>query len=553
MKKSKRKPNILSRWHNLAQPHKGYLAGQIIFYIGYTIFLSLLTIFAAKTINCIYNSQWKNAFFYLGLELLTILIRNVSLHIQYVYYGKQSKHIRMVVSEKIYDKLLSCKSSSIKEMSSEKIINIALNNLSNLSSFADNISTFIAYGVQIIFILTTVFISNYIAGIIVLIIGVINFFAYYNFNKKLGRLMLKRHEQKDQIYHSYMNLITSKSLISELRKGKKFKKEFLGEVAQFGDEYKQYYNVVSYKENLYFGFWNVLVYAITALMLYFVSHGQMPITIYLIIIPYLTSCTEKLNKLFDQTNSLENMRVDVDRINLILNLTDNELIEYGKINADDSVYNLGLIDVNYKNPNKQSECIKEADISFKMEGINVIKGARNSGKRVIFDLLRRFKKPDSGIILLDNLNLYDYNVKTFKNHIDYCTAHPYFINGTIKENFIFVNKNMRKIKEVCKEIGILNLINKLPNGFNTKIDEISSSSTLFMLGLARAMLSNSNILMVYEIPQDTDEQFRKKIVKTLTNIKNKTLILFTHTSIFDDIANLIYKVENKTVKIEKTR
>ena len=55
-------------------------------------------------------------------------------------------------------------------------------------------------------------------------------------------------------------------------------------------------------------------------MLFFVSKGTLQMATYLIIVPYLASCTDKLNTLFDRTSSLENMRVDVDRVNLILNM-----------------------------------------------------------------------------------------------------------------------------------------------------------------------------------------------------------------------------------------
>ena len=144
--------------------------------------------------------------------------------------------------------------------------------------------------------------------------------------------------------------------------------------------------------------------------------------------------------------------------------------------------------------------------------------------------------------------------KTFKNHIDYCSSHPLFIKGTIKENLTLVEKSMKKIQEACKKVGVLSMINKLPKKFDTKIEEIGSSGMLFLIGLARAILSKCNILMIYEIPQDTDDEFRQNIVELLTKQGvDKTVIIFTHTNEYDDIANSVFKVENQTVKIEKAR
>jgi len=554
MEKIKKKDNIIKRWYKLTNPHKGYFFGQIIFYVGYTIFLTIITIFAAKTINCMYAKNWSGAFLFLMLELLTIILRNISMHIQYHYYGKQIKHIRMGVADKVYKKILSCKNSELKDITKEKVTNIALNNMSNLSEFPDAIASFVAYSVQVVVTLVTVFVANWIAGVIVALLGVVNFFAYYNYNKRLGSLMKERYEKKDEIYMSYCKVIDGKNIITELNANKVYKKELLKNVEQFSESYAHYYNVYSWKNNMYWATWNVVVYAIAALMMWFVSKGSLDITIYLIIVPYLSTCTDKLCTLFDKTSNLENMRVDVDRVNLILELNDKELIEYGKINKENEGYNLGLIDVTCTKKDKNDAFIKNADISFKMNDINVIKGARGSGKRVIFDLLRRYKKPDNGLILLDNLNLYYYNPKTFKNHIDYCASHPNFINGTIKENLTIIDKNMQNVQEVCKNAGILKAIQKLPKGFNTQISEIKSSGMLFMLGLVRAVLSKCKILMIYELPQDADEKLKKNVVELLTKFDTeKTVILFSHSDDYDEIAGLVYEVNKGYVKLVKAK
>ena len=366
--------------------------------------------------------------------------------------------------------------------------------------------------------------------------------------------MLERHEKLDEMYKSYSKVIEGKSVINELHGRNKYKKELLQDVSDYSDARTRYYDTYSWKNNIYWASWQIVVYMIAALMLFFVSNGTLDMTIYLIIVPYLGTCTDKLCTLFDKTSNLENMRVDVDRVNLILELSDKAMIHYGKINNDCEGYNLGFVDINYERKDKSDCDLKNADISFKMQGINVIKGVSGSGKRIVFDLLRRHKKPDSGLVLLDNLNLYDYNEKTFKNHINYCASHPEFINGTIKENLMLVCKKMKKIEEVGQEVGILQHIKKLPQGFDTDISDVKSSGLLFLIGLVRAILSDCKILMVYEIPQDTDEKFRQNIVKFLKKHEiGKTIILFTHSDDYDELGNLVYEVKKGQVRLVKAK
>jgi len=546
--KIKTKDNIIKRWYKLCQPHKGYWWGQIISYTFYTIFLSIITIFAARTINAMYTGNWVMAFINLGLELLTIILRCLALKCEFWFYGKQHKAIRNNIAKKLYNKMLTIKDDELKKISKEKVVNIALNNMSNAAEFADSVAIFVAYIIQVVLILFVVFSSNILAGIIILCVGVLNFFVYLFFNKKLGKILLKRNEYDDDVYKSFLKIVGGKNVITEMKSQKKYEKEFLKSMDTYSDEYAKYYNVHSNKAHLYYATWNILVYCVTAFLLFLVSKGNLDIAVYLVIVPYLTSCTDKLNTLFDRTSSLENMRVDVDRVNLILELDDKQLIKYGKFNAVDSGYNLGLIDVSYNSHSDAGKLIN-ADITFKQDCINLIKGEKGSGKRNIFNLLRRQILPDKGKVLLNNLNLYYYNEKTFKHHIEYCASHPEFITGSIKENLTLNEKKFNKIKEVCTQIGVDAYIRKLPKKYNTEMADIKSKSLLFLLGLARAVLSNSNILLIYEFPEDATKTLKNTVLTFIkTYCQNKTIILFSHSDFYDDIAEAIFEVTNGKVK-----
>ena len=96
-----KQPNIFSRWWRLAEPNKKYFAGQIIYYIIYSVFLSVITIFAARTINCMYEEDWTGAFINLGIELLTIVIRNVAIHYQYILWKAGSTYKKCNIKENL--------------------------------------------------------------------------------------------------------------------------------------------------------------------------------------------------------------------------------------------------------------------------------------------------------------------------------------------------------------------------------------------------------------------------------------------------------------------
>ena len=544
--------NLFKRWYKLCEPNKKMWFFQVAFYIAYAVIYTLMTIFAAKTINCLVEQNYKGAFFWLVIEFLDILLRNLCLHIQYVFYGNHYAVILKNITTKIYNKLFLSEEKGLKRLTTEKIINIAQNNMGYAAEFPDYVAYIVRYIVQVIIALVTIFISNVYAGLIVIVLGVINFFVYNFFNKKLGHLMQKRHEKKDLSFQEYSKIISGKPVIEELNATDIYKEKLLNYIDDYSKEYKKYYLTNSCRDNIYYTIWNVVVYAITALLIFLVSKGTMELAVYLVIVPYLTSCITELNSLYSKFGGVENMRVDVDRINMILSLSDKQLVQYGNVNKTADGYNLGFIDVSHNSPETNIK-LSNVDISFKMHGINIVKGEHDSGKRILFNLLRRRIRPDKGTVMLDNLNLFDYNERTFKSHIDYCSAHPYFLKGTVKENLLVANKDFSAIETIVEKFGIQDVIKNLPQGYDTPISDIQNGETRFWIGLIRAALSKCKILMIYEYPDDVSDDFHillKNIISTSENDK-RTLIFFTHKNDYDNLADLMYEIKNGKVKMVK--
>ena len=168
-------------------------------------------------------------------------------------------------------------------------------------------------------------------------------------------------------------------------------------------------------------------------------------------------------------------------------------------------------------------------------------------------MLRRKIKPDSGKVLLDNLDLYEYNSRTFKNHIDYCASHPIFIRGTVKENLLVSQNSFKQVKDLVKELGLEDVINGLENGYNTNIEDVKDGETRFWIGFIRAALKQSRILIIYEYPDDVSPDFHeifKKIIET-SEKKKRTIIFFTHKNDYDYLADAVFEFENGKLKTKE--
>ena len=136
--------------------------------------------------------------------------------------------------------------------------------------------------------------------------------------------------------------------------------------------------------------------------------------------------------------------------------------------------------------------------------------------------------------------------------MSYVTRHPYFFNDSILNNLRYITKNNKHIKQVIKFLNIEEDINSLPLKIETNLyknKDVISEYLLFMIGLARCILTNSEIIVIYELPVGLNKSEFQAIHSALSKLKRKhTIIFFSATKQFDDLITTHYKIENGKVQ-----
>lgn len=329
------------------------------------------------------------------------------------------------------------------------------------------------------------------------------------------------------------------------------RKKYLESCASYTRSDRKRYTIEGFKNSWFYVFYTFMISILTAVMIYLVSQGQCDVELYLIVVPYFLTITETFNGVFEITKHLGDKNMAMSRISTILNFTDDEINKYGNISIKSGGSNISFIGVYYQNKKKSSPyygTLEDIDISFATKSINLIYGDKWCGKRILFNMLRRRVAPDKGVILLDNINIYDYTQKAFNSNIYYTTAYPKFIEGTIMENFSVLSYSKKRIYKVCKDVGVYDDIKKHKGGFNGTIDNSFSRAQKFLIGLARALLTGCNTILIYELPNSMTQQNKDKIAYILWQLsKKKTIILFNHDDSFAQISKTIYRIDNGKV------
>lgn len=195
--------------------------------------------------------------------------------------------------------------------------------------------------------------------------------------------------------------------------------------------------------------------------------------------------------------------------------------------------------------------------NFNMEAkegnLIAIVGPTGAGKTTIINLLMRFYDIDSGNITIDEQNIGEVTRKSLRNAYSMVLQDTWVFYGTIFENIAYGKENatMEEVVAAAKAARIHSYIKKLPNGYNTILNEDGinmSKGQKQLLTIARAMLMDSKILILDEATSNVDTRTEIQIQAAMRKLmEDKTCFVIAHRLSTIKNADLILVVNNGNV------
>ncbi|MEW4981715.1 MAG: lipid A export permease/ATP-binding protein MsbA [Cycloclasticus sp.] len=193
------------------------------------------------------------------------------------------------------------------------------------------------------------------------------------------------------------------------------------------------------------------------------------------------------------------------------------------------------------------------DISFKLEAGKTVAivGHSGSGKTTLANLIPRFYDHQSGDILLDNVEINDYELSNLRTQIALVTQHVTLFNDTIEHNIAYGSLGIFSREDVINaatKAHAMEFIEQLPEGLDTLIGENGlklSGGQRQRLAIARALLKDAPILILDEATSALDTESERKIQKALeTAMKDRTTLVIAHRLSTIENADTILVMEN---------
>jgi ATP-binding cassette subfamily B (MDR/TAP) protein 1 len=164
-------------------------------------------------------------------------------------------------------------------------------------------------------------------------------------------------------------------------------------------------------------------------------------------------------------------------------------------------------------------------------------GESGSGKSTISALLERFYDPLAGNVLLDDVDLRDWDPKQLHKTVAIVMQEPVLFAGSILNNITYaMNKqvavDMNAVVQAAKDANCYNFISQLPDGFDTILGDRGvslSGGQKQRIAIARAMLQDASVLLLDEATSALDNTSEKLVQEALTKLmEGRTTIIIAH-------------------------
>lgn len=208
------------------------------------------------------------------------------------------------------------------------------------------------------------------------------------------------------------------------------------------------------------------------------------------------------------------------------------VFKHGKLKLDE-IQTIEFKNVFFKYPGCDNYVIE--DLSFKItnkEKVSLV-GINGSGKTTIIKLICRFFKVDSGEILVNGINIEEYDYKDYMKKLAVVFQDFYIISFSIKSNIACIDNNQEKLYDCLKRAGAYDLVLGLDKKEYTYVNKWFDRTGIEFSGgekqkfaIARCLYKNGDFVVLDEPTSALDPMAEAEIYYHFNDIVGKKLTLF---------------------------
>jgi ABC-type multidrug transport system fused ATPase/permease subunit len=253
-----------------------------------------------------------------------------------------------------------------------------------------------------------------------------------------------------------------------------------------------------------------------------------------VFLAYLAKFFKPVQDLAKMTNTIAQTAVGLERIQSILSADDVIPEKPNAIAPAPFKGNIVFEHVAF-GYDKDNPVLRDVSFSIKPGQIIGVVGGTGSGKSTIVSLIPRFYDPTGGRVLIDGVDVRDYQLHPMRKQIGFVLQETVLFHGTIRDNIAYGHPGISTEAEVIAAAKLANadeFIARMPLGYDTVVGERGdtlSGGQRQRIGIARAVIRNNPILILDEPTAALDTESERLVIEGLERLmKGRTVITIAH-------------------------
>ncbi len=529
------KVSMTQRFWFLLTPHKYSLIQSLVGTIIITLLGLAMSLYVQKIIDYVLPSGNKNL-----LNLLSVVVLAIFIVETYLSYAKSWLVARSGVLIDIrlilgyYQHLLKLPQSFFDSMRVGEIVS-RINDAIKIRSFINEVSiTFIVNVFIIIFSFAFLFFYSWKIALIMLVMIPLYFIIYIIYNQLNKNIERKMMEQGAELESHLVESLTIAGTIKRIgvEEFSNIKTEQLY-MRLLDTSFKSFKNsvLVSSTTSLINHVFSVILLWVGA---YYVMNQEITpgelFSLYAIV-GYFTS---PLASLVTMNKSIQSAKIAADRLFQIFDLNVEKKEEQKLSLSKEQLGDIVFKDVAFKYGSR-ADVFDNFSATIPYQKITAIIGESGSGKSTIAHLLQNMYALQKGKILIGGQDISLVDLGQLRKRLGIVPQNIDLFSGNMIENIAIgeFEPDMDKVMQISKELGIIDFVEKMPNGFLTYIGEngtLLSGGQKQRLAIARALYQNPDIFIFDEATSSLDAHAESLIGKVIAQLKQqgKTIIIIAH-------------------------
>jgi subfamily B ATP-binding cassette protein MsbA len=547
-KTSKAGAQTYKRLLTYLKPHRGLFVISI---LGFLMYSGTQTLFAAliKHIIDTLQTEAREGMYYLPLFFSgLIIVHGIGAYIGNYFLAKVSTNIVHTLRCEIFDQYTRLPTAYFDANNSGHMISRITNNVGQVTqATTDSIRTFIREGFTAIGLLVYLFYSNWMLSLVFVAIAPILVVLVSYVSKRLRIISKRIQESVGDITHITSELVDGHRVVRSYG-GEEYERQRFLESSLYNRRQSLKLATTMAIHNPIMQF--IIAIALSVLMymaLFFMKQASVGE-----FVGYLTAAfllPKPIRSLSDANSEIQKGIAAAESLFEILD----EPVE-----LDEGIYQAerckGALE--FKNLTFQYDGAGEPaliDINFKVEPGQTIAlvGSSGGGKSTLASLISRFYPHDTGEILLDGVEINNYQLANLRKQLALVNQQVTLFNDTIANNIAYgalATASKDEITQAATDAYAMEFISKLDQGLDTEIGENGvklSGGQRQRLALARALLKDAPILILDEATSALDTESERFIQAALQKVmSNRTTLVIAHRLSTIENADMIMIIDH---------